>query len=312
MFESGVSRRCALLAVAFVLFSCPRAANAAPPTLPIAKPNATWDPLYGTMDTALRDELRGVVNDHGAWRLLALKKMLAIGVIDLTHPETPRFAAINGNTMMYAASLPKIAILLAAFQGFEDGTLEDTPEVRQELNDMIRVSSNPCATAMIDRIGLDRIRSVVTDPRYRLYDEKRGGGLWVGKPYGRSDDRRGDPIHDLSHGATVTQVCRFYYLVATGRAVSRERSKEMLDVLADPGLHHKFVNAFDKAAPNAKLYRKSGTFRKWHSDSCIVWGDRWRRYILVALVESENGEQILRELVPAVDRILRPEVIAGS
>jgi beta-lactamase class A len=38
----------------------------------------------------------------------------------------------------------------------------------------------------------------------------------------------------------------------------------------------------------------------------LVQGPDWRKYILVALVESANGETILRDLVPAVEAILEP------
>ena len=102
------------------------------------------------------------------------------------------------------------------------------------------------------------------------------------------------------------QVCRFYYLLATGRLVSRDASERMLKDLVDPGLHHKFVAALDEEAPRARLYRKSGTYRQWHSDSVLVWGDGWRRYILVAMVEDPDGEQILRRLLPEVETILHP------
>jgi hypothetical protein len=30
----------------------------------------------------------------------------------------------------------------------------------------------------------------------------------------------------------------------------------------------------------------------------IVWGDVWRRYVLVAMVEDESGEAILRQFLP--------------
>lgn len=101
------------------------------------------------------------------------------------------------------------------------------------------------------------------------------------------------------------QVARFYYLLATSRLVSPQRSKEMLDILVDPAIKHKFVAALQKSAPDAKIYRKSGTWKIWHADSALVWGPVWRRYILVAIVEAEGGEQILRQLVPAIEATLQ-------
>lgn len=272
---------------------------------PIAIPDDQFRPLYAWVDSGLEAELARQLDAKQEWRRLVRAKKLALGVVDLTDPARPRFERINGDIMMYAASLPKIAILLAAYQGFEDGTLEETPEVAADLASMIRVSSNGAATAMIDRVGFERIEQVLTDPRYQLYDATRGGGLWVGKRYAKAGRRVGDPLRDISHAATVTQVCRFYYLLTTGRAVSFERSRQMLGDLGDPGLHHKFVGELEKRAPRAKLFRKSGSWRDWHSDSILVWGPE-RRYIVVGMVESPNGETIMRELVHVVDALLKP------
>ena len=239
-------------------------------------------------------------------RRLPRRKKLAVGVVDLTDPARPRFARANGNVTMYAASLPKIAILLAAYEAFEDGSLEETAEVHATLGRMIRVSSNSAATEMIDRLGFERIAATLTDPRYELYDPERGGGLWVGKRYAKQGRRVPDPLTGLSHAATATQVCRFYYLLATGRVISAERSRQILGDLADPGLHHKFVGVVEKRAPRARLFRKSGTWQIWHSDSILVWGGSWRRYILAAMVESEQGNRIVEGLVPVVEEALRP------
>jgi beta-lactamase class A len=104
----------------------------------------------------------------------------------------------------------------------------------------------------------------------------------------------------------VTQVCRFYYQLAEGHLISPARSAQMLEDLSDPGIHHKFVAAIERRAPLARIFRKSGTWQNWHSDSALVRGPDWRNYILVALVESPNGETILRELVPAAEEILHP------
>ncbi|MDX1503154.1 MAG: serine hydrolase [Thermoanaerobaculia bacterium] len=273
---------------------------------PVAVPDELWQPLRESVDPELDRGLRRAVEQRPAWKTLAQRKKLGICLVDLADPSHPRFAQVNGNAMMYAASLPKIALLLAAYESFEDGSLEETPEVQAEMTAMIRTSSNSAATAIIDRVGFEKIASVVSDPRYRLYDQGRGGGLWVGKRYAQEGRRHPDPLAGISHAATATQVCRFYYLLATGRMISPERSRQMLGHLADPGLHHKFVGVIEKRAPLARLFRKSGTWKQWHSDSALVWGPVWRRYILVAMVESEQGDALLRELVPVAEGLLRP------
>ena len=141
-------------------------------------------------------------------------------------------------------------------------------------------------------------------PPYNLYDTDRGGGLWVGRRYAAGGETHPDPVKGLTHAANATQVCRFYYLLATGRLINPERSAQMLRILSNPNLDHKFVYTLRRTAPGTLAYRKSGTWRSWHSDSILVWGNRWRCYILVALVEDPDGEQILRELVTAVEGIL--------
>lgn len=270
-----------------------------------------WTPLYDRVDPVLQKELETRLTSNKQWARLIANKKMAIGLVDMSG-NTPRFARINGNQMMYAASLPKIAVLVAAYAAFEDGSLQETEAHRKDLGDMIRVSSNSAATRMIDAVGMKKIQAVMKDPKYGFYDEKRGGGLWVGKRFASRGPRFGDPMHNISHGATATQVCRVFYLLATEKLISPERSRMMLEDLADPRLHHKFVSQIEERAPDSKLYRKSGTWKQWHADAIMVRGTRWRDYILVALVESSNGESIIRQVLPAVEELIVPLEYAGG
>jgi len=274
------------------------------PELPTEVQTAEWLPLAERVDRDLQKRLEQQLSKRLQWRKLIRSKKMAVGLVDLTDPATPRYARVNGNEEMYAASLPKIAILLAAFDHFERGKLKRTPNVEADLNAMIRTSSNSAATAMIDRMGgLMQVNEVLRDPRYHFYDE-RNGGLWVGKRYAKTGPRLPDPVNGISHAATVTQVCRFYYQLATGQLISPQASRDMLAMLSEPGINHKFVKSLSELAPDADLYRKSGTWKQWHADSVLVWGADWRRYILVGLVESSKGEQILRDLVEVAEKVL--------
>lgn len=274
--------------------------------LPIQSSDSDIVSLRTLLDDDLQQRLEKELMANSSWKRLLDQKRMAVGVVDLSDPKNVTFARINGAHMMYAASLPKIAILLAAMDAIEKGELKETPEVKKDMRLMISKSNNRASTRMIDRLGYDKIEAVMTDPKYDFYDEEHGGGLWVGKRYGGGGDTNREPLKNLSHAASVTQVCRYYYLLAHGKLVNEKRSKQMMGIMEEPEIHHKFVNSLEKIAPNAKLFRKSGSWKTYHSDSVLVWGENPnRRYILVALIDDSQGESIIRNLVKPVERALQ-------
>lgn len=260
--------------------------------------------LRNLVNEDMQDVLQKEVMKNAKWKRLINQKKMAVGVVDLWDPFDVKYARLNGNVMMYAASLPKIGILLGVMEGLEKGEIEDTEELRNKMRLMISKSNNAASTELMDLVGMEKIEQVLQDPKYELYDEDYGGGLWVGKRYAKTGARHPDPIMGISHGATVSQVCRYYYLMVYGKLVSFERSKEMLELMDNPELNHKFVGKLKSMAPYAHLYRKSGTWRTYHSDSVLVWGPE-RRYILVALIDDPDGETILRNLVVMVDNLVK-------
>jgi beta-lactamase class A len=300
----------ALLLLVVVIFpvGARPAGAAAAPSLPLKVADRDWRELSQRQDPRLQVRLEQAIKPRALWQSLVAEGKMAVGLVDLSDPKAPRFARINGDTMMYAASLPKLMVLLAAFQGFEDGTLKETPEIRAEMVEMIRRSDNAATNKVIDRMGLRRIEAVILDPRYRFYDQKSGGGFWLGTDYGSHLLQDPEPLKNLDHAATVNQVCRFYYLLAYGRLINPKRSGQMLKILAFPDLDDKFVNALGSTVPHNRLYRKSGEWKLWSSDSMLVWSGDWRRYILVSLVEHAQGEKILKELVPVAEQVLRPSL----
>lgn len=274
--------------------------------LPIKKPSDSVVYLRNLIDEGLQSTLQTEITKNVKWKRLINQKKMAIGVVDLWDPNDVKYARLNGNVMMYAASLPKIGILLAVMDAIEKGEIADSPELQQKMRLMISKSNNAASTELMDLIGMEKIEQVLKDPKYELYDEDYGGGLWVGKRYAKTGPRRPDPLMGISHGATVSQVCRYYYLMAFGQLVSYDRSKQMLELMDNPELNHKFVGKLKSMAPYAHLYRKSGTWRTFHSDSVLVWGPE-RRYILVALIDDPDGETILRNLVVTVDTLVKSQ-----
>lgn len=259
----------------------------------------SYPELDQSVDARLQSQLENKLEDLGLEDAVR-KKHLSVALADITDPEHPRFAALNPDNMVYAASLPKIAILFGAFSRIEAGDMQLDTATRDTLTRMVRVSSNSAATEMLDRVGMRYLAQQLQSPRVRLYDPKHNGGLWVGRPYGKGGETMRDPMHNLSHGATALQVARFYYLLETGRLVSPRLASEMKSILGDPGIHHKFVKGLESERPSSLVYRKSGSWRNFHADSAIVERDG-RRYIAVALAEDPQGGEWMSRLIVGMD-----------
>lgn len=260
--------------------------------------------LRSFQDESLEATMKAKILAHPVWSKLYRNKKLSLGLVDMSNEDQPRFGTLNGRHMMYAASLPKIAVLAAAQDAIERGELNESAAVKNDMRLMIAKSNNAATTRMIDRIGFENIERTMRDPDYRLYDPEFGGGLWVGKRYAAGGRRYPDPMRGISHAATTEQICRYFYLLANGELVSEKSSATMMSYLVDPALHHKFVSVLDRVAPNAKVYRKSGSWSVFHADVAMVQGPE-RNYIMTAIVEDPAGEQIIRDLGVVLDKLAR-------
>lgn len=263
---------------------------------PVVRPAYPFETRERTLQTALNASVARL----GYQRLIDAGR-LAVSVVDLGASE-PRYAALNGNRMMYAASLPKIAILLGAFDAIEQGRLQNTVGLRDAMTRMIRVSSNSAATDVLQRVGFENVAATLTSPALRLYDGALGG-LWVGKAYGQGLYWRRDPIANLSHGATARQTARFFVMLDRGELVSPTASAAMKQMLGRPGISHKFVKGL-ASRPGATIYRKSGTWRDYHADAALVVRPD-SRYVVVGMVQDGDGERILQRIAVAVDDLVR-------
>jgi beta-lactamase class A len=249
-------------------------------------------------DPGLQGQLESVdARLRGQWGMTT--GQTAVGVLDL---KRARLAMIHPDRIEYAASVPKLAILLAYFQLNSDAAGTITVQVRHELGWMIKQSSNELAAKYSRQLGLARIREVLF--AYGLYDAAAGGGIWLGKHYGAGDERTGDPVADHSHAATVRQVLRFYLLLEQGRLVSPAASTTMRAIFESPEIPHledKFVKGL--AGRGLEIRRKSGWWEDWRHDSAVITG-AGRHYILVALTRHREGDRYLEELAAAVDDLL--------
>lgn len=226
----------------------------------------------------------------------------SVGVLDL---NSLRLAMVRPDRIDYAASVPKIAILLAWFQLHPEAATSLDPTTRHELGLMIKVSDNALAAKYSQLLGLKNIQEVLNG--YGLYDAARGGGLWMGKHYGKGTERYTDPVGGHSHAATVRQLLRYYLLLEQGRLVSPAASAAMRGIFASPDITHvqdKFVKGL--AGRDVQVLRKAGWWEDWFLDSAIVTGGG-RHYIVVAMTRHPKGDDYLVEFAAAVDDLLKPD-----
>ena len=250
------------------------------------------------VNAALQAKLEKISTDLRA-KFGMTTEQTAVGVLDL---NTLRLAMIYPDREEYAASVPKIGILLAYFQLHPEAATNLNAQVRDELGLMAKASNNEMAAKYSRALGLKQIQAVLDS--YHFYDTNHGGGIWVGKHYGKGDERIGSPVANNSHAATVRQLLRYFLLLEQGKLVSPAASKTMREIFASPEIPHddnKFVKGL--AGRDVQIIRKWGTWQDWRHDAAVVTGGG-RHYILVALTKHPKGDDYLVELAKAVDDLL--------
>jgi beta-lactamase class A len=254
-----------------------------------SRPDPALQAQLEEMDARLREKF-GITAEQSA-----------VGVLDL---ERSRLAMIHPDRIEYAASVPKLGILLAYFHLHPEKASNLDSLTRRELGLMIKISSNEMAAKYSRELGLRRIQEALNE--YAFYDTNHGGGIWVGKHYGRGEERLPDPIGGHSHAATVRQLMRFYLALEQDRLISPAASRTMREIFDSPDIPHnenKFVKGLEGRALHIR--RKSGSWENWLHDTAVISGPG-RHYILVALTRHPRGDEYLVELAGAVDDLLRP------
>jgi beta-lactamase class A len=240
------------------------------------------------IDTELRERI-GMTSDQAA-----------VGVLDLEHLK---LALIRPDAGDYAASVPKVGILLAYFQLHPEAVDHLDPQTEKELGMMAKQSNNQMASKFSHEIGLKKVQEVINS--YDLYNADHGGGIWVGKHYGKDTEKYPDPVGHNSHAATVRQLMRYWLWLEQGKLVSPAASKKMREIFASPSLEAddiKFVKGLK--GRDVQIVRKWGSWDKWYHDTAIVTGPG-RHYILVAMTQHEKGDDYLEALAPRVDDLMQ-------
>ncbi len=271
---------------------------------PVWAEPADFPLLMNSTDRSLQIQMENIVRKQGLWRNVQ-RGELALLLAIVTDPDKPKLAEVNGHKMMYAASLPKIAILFGAAVALDEGQLQLDNALHDDMINMIRYSCNDCATRVLELVGREELIDLLQSPEYDFYDANGEGGLWVGKAYDSRPAYSRDPLNNLSHGATAFQVARFYYRLQNGTLVSPEFSGLMQEALSEPGIQHKFVKGLRRVG-GIEVLRKSGTWRDYHADSALV-RSKDSTYIIVGLARNKKGGEWLTQLAEPLNNLVRTQ-----
>ena len=79
-----------------------------------------------------------------------LTQEIAITAVDISNPSSPQSGSHRGDVKIYPASVIKLFYLEAAHRWMEKGKIQDTPELRRAMKDMIVESYNEATHYVID------------------------------------------------------------------------------------------------------------------------------------------------------------------
>ena len=249
---------------------------------------------------------------------------IAATLIDLRDSASPRKAAHRGDVRIYPASVIKLFYLEAAHRWMEEGRLEDTPELRRAMKDMIVLSYNEATHYIVDLLTgttsgpelppaemeeWSRKRNAVN--RYfasRGYENINANQKpWCEGPYGRERGWVGQSYTNRNM-LTTDATARLMTEIALRQAVSPERSEQMLELMKrDPHGAESDGDSQSRgftgpAIPkDGRLWSKAGWTSQTRHDAAYIELGNGARFILVTFtVDHANNREIIPFLATQV------------
>ncbi len=160
-----------------------------------------------------------------------------------------------------------------------------TMTLRQLCEAMITVSSNFAANLLIERLGIERIRSTVKALGADGMQVLRG--VEDGKAFEKG----------LNNTTTARGLLVLFEKLGHGPVVSARADAEMLAILS----RQTFNEAIPAGVPaGTRVAHKTGSITKIHHDAGIVYGER--PYVLVVLVRGIEEQKKSAALIAAISR----------
>jgi len=256
---------------------------------------------------------------------------LSITLIDLRDHEHPVTASFRGNERVYPASVVKLFYLVAAQRWLEDKKIEETPELKRALRDMIVDSSNEATQYIVDVLthttgGYELPPKEMEEWQYQRNAVNRyfaGLGYtninvnqktFCEDAYGRERVSRG-PNGENRNKLTTDATARLMMEIVTGKAANATRTALMMDLLKrdytgtssdndDQG--HGFTGIALKGVDGARLWSKAGWTSTTRHDVAYIELPDGRKFVLATFTtEHANDRDIIPTVARAVMQLLK-------
>ena len=242
------------------------------------------------------------------------REEVAVTLVDLTDSAHPSRASFRGSERIYPASVVKMFYLAAAHRWMEDKRLQDTPELRRAMKDMIVESYNEATHYVLDMLTGTTSGPELPDAELAEWFNRRNvvteyfRGLgytnviahkkpWCEGPYGRESQA----IHAFEpkrNFLSTDDTARLLVEIALGKCVTPARSAEMMELMKrDPfatgGDVEDQAQGFTGLAlkPGDKLWSKAGWTSQTRHDAAYVELPNGRKFVLVAFTENHANER---------------------
>jgi beta-lactamase class A len=253
-------------------------------------------------------------------------KQLSITLIDLRDSKHPVTASFRGNERIYPASVVKLFYLAAAHRWLEDKKIEDTPELRRALKDMIVDSSNEATQYVVDVLthttsGYELPSDEMKDWQYKRDAMNRyfvGLGYtninvnqktFCEDAYGREQVSR-RPDGSNRNKLTTDATARLMMEIVTGKAATPPRTAQMMELLKrdyagtskdgdDQG--HGFTGIALTGIAGARLWSKAGWTSTTRHDVAYIELPDGAKFVLATFTSDHANE---REIIPTVARVV--------
>ena len=254
------------------------------------------------------------------------EKQLSITLIDLRDPAHPAAASFRGNERIYPASVVKLFYLAAAHRWLEDKRIEDTPELRRAIKDMIVDSSNEATQYVVDVLTHTTGGYELPPKEMEEWQDRRNAvnryysslgytninvnqKTFCEDAYGRERASRG-PNGENRNKLTTDATARLLMEIVTGKAVTSGRSAQMMELLKrdysgtskdadDQG--HGFSGIALQGMEGVRLWSKAGWTSTTRHDAAYLELPDGGKFVLVTFTTDHANE---REIIPTVAKVV--------